>query len=52
MKDIKERKPLAWIYRTIIRSTDSYYTCNKQVLWESVGSFFPRDNSRFRPQVA
>ena len=23
----------------------SYYTCDKQVLWESAGAFFPRDNS-------
>ena len=22
-----------------------YYTCDKQVLWESAGAFFPRDNS-------
>ena len=21
------------------------YTCDKQVLWESAGAFFPRDNS-------
>ena len=25
--------------------TPSYYTCDKQVLWESAGAFFPRDNS-------
>ena len=23
----------------------SHYTCDKQVLWESAGAFFPRDNS-------
>ena len=23
----------------------SYYTCDKQVLWECAGAFFPRDNS-------
>ena len=28
-----------------------YYTCDKQVLWESAGGF-PRDNSRFSRQVA
>ena len=22
-----------------------YYTCDKQVLWENAGTFFPRDNS-------
>ena len=31
-----------------------HYTCDKQVLWESAGAFFPRDNSlaRFTRQVA
>ena len=24
---------------------EDYYTCDKQVLWESAGAFFPRDNS-------
>ena len=28
-----------------------YYTCDKQVLWERSGAFFPRDNSRFSRQV-
>ena len=23
----------------------NFYTCDKQVLWESAGAFFPRDNS-------
>ena len=26
-------------------SKNYFYTCNKQVLWESAGAFFPRDNS-------
>ena len=30
--------------RTIFRNS-SDYTCDKQVLWESAGAFFPRDNS-------
>ena len=28
------------------------YTCDKQVLWESAGAFFPRDNSQFTRQIA
>ena len=40
-----------WIM--IFKCSDSfYYTCDKQVLWDSAGAFFPRDNSRFSPQVA
>ena len=27
-------------------------TCDKQVLWESAGAFFPRDNSHSTRQVA
>ena len=28
-----------------IHGTVHDYTCDKQVLWESAGAFFPRDNS-------
>ena len=33
-------------------SNISIYTCDKRVFWESACAFFPRDNSRFSPQVA
>ena len=28
-----------------IKQAHANYTCDKQVLWESAGAFFPRDNS-------
>ena len=31
---------------TDIPTVHLYYTCDKQVLWESAGAFFPCDNSR------
>ena len=41
------------VYSNRIVFVLSYYTCDKQVLWESAGAFFPaRQLSRLRPQVA
>ena len=32
-------------FRVHEESFELHYTCDKQVLWESAGAFFPRDNS-------
>ena len=39
-------------FSTVFEQFFSFYTCDKQVLWESAGTFFPRDNSHYTRQVA
>ena len=43
---IKNNQVLVYEYGSV------FYTCDKQVLWESAGAFFPRDNSDFTRQLA
>ena len=35
------------LYHSLFFHFCHFYTCDKQVLWESAGAFFPRDNSHF-----
>ena len=41
-KQLFERINLIW---NLNKRSQYYYTCDKQVLWQSAGAFFPRDNS-------